>query len=93
MLLRVPLKFPPWLRGKKSACFAGYTGDVGSVPGSGSSPGRGNENPLHYSFRKNPTDRGAWQGKVHGVPKSWTRLTTHRHHLPSESGKSHTGVF
>ena len=24
-----------------------------------------------------PTDRGAWQATVHGVAKSWTRLTKH----------------
>ena len=24
-----------------------------------------------------PMDRGAWQGTVHGVAKSWTRLITH----------------
>ena len=23
---------------------------------------------------ENPVDRGAWQGTVHGVTKSWTRL-------------------
>ena len=31
--------FPSGSAGKKSACNAGNTGDVGSVPGSGSSPG------------------------------------------------------
>ena len=34
--------------------------EVGSVPGSGRSPGGGNGNPLQYSCPGNPTDRGAW---------------------------------
>ena len=35
------------------------TGDRGSIPGSGRSPGEGNGNPLQYSCLENPTDRGA----------------------------------
>ena len=55
---------------KKSACSAG---DLGSIPGLGSSPGDGNGNPLQYSCLKNPMDRGAQQAIVHGVA-SQTRL-------------------
>ena len=33
--------------------------DPGSIPGSGRSPGRGNDNPLQYSCLENPMDRGA----------------------------------
>ena len=51
---------PQWLRGKKSTCNAGDTGDSGSVPGSGRSPGEGNGNPLQYPCLENPTDRRAW---------------------------------
>ena len=51
---------------------AGEARDVGSVPGSGRSPGVGNDNPLQYSCLGNPMDRGAWQVTVHGVAKSWT---------------------
>ena len=47
----------------------GDAGDVGSVPGSGRSPGEGNGNPLQYSFLGNPMDRGAWQATVHGTTK------------------------
>ena len=43
--------------------------DVGSIPGSGRSPGEGNSNPLQYSCLGNPTARGAWQATVHGVSK------------------------
>ena len=46
--------------------------DTDSIPGWGRSPGGGNGNPLHYSFLKNPMDRGARQATVHGVTKSWT---------------------
>ena len=51
---------------------AGDSGDVSSIPASGSSPGGGNGNPLQYSFLGKPKDRGAWQATVHGVRKSWT---------------------
>ena len=42
--------------GKVSACSAG---DLGSIPGSGKSPGEGNGNPLQHSCLENPMDRGA----------------------------------
>ena len=45
---------PPWLSGKKSSCSAGATGDRGSIPGSGKSPGEGNGNPLQYSCLEIP---------------------------------------
>ena len=32
-------------------------GDAGSIPGSGRSPGEGNDNPLQYSSLENPMDR------------------------------------
>ena len=48
--------------------------DVGSVPGSGRSPGVGKGNPLQYSYLKNPMDRGDRQATVHGVAKSRTQL-------------------
>ena len=54
---------------KESACNAGDTADVGSVPGSGRSPGEGNGNLLQYSCLENPVDRGACQATVHGVRK------------------------
>ena len=39
---------------------AGEEGDVGSIPRSGRSPGKGNGNPLQYSCLENPMDSGAW---------------------------------
>ena len=49
--------------------------DVGSIPGSGSSPGEGNGNALPYSCLEDSRDRGAWRATVHGVTKSRTRLS------------------
>ena len=64
--------FPSGSDGKESACSVG---DLGSIPGSGESPGEGNDNPLQYSCLENPMERGAWQAAVYGVAKSWTRLS------------------
>ena len=58
--------------GNESACNAG---DLGSIYGSGGSPGEGNGNPLQYSSLENSMDRGAWQGTVHGITKSKTELS------------------
>ena len=58
--------------GKESSCNAG---DLGSIPGSGRSPGEGNGNTLQYSCLENPMDRGAWQATVHEIAKSCTPLS------------------
>ena len=55
-------RLPLWLSGKESACNSGASGDMGSIPGSGSSPGGGNVNPIQYSCLGNPIDRGDWWG-------------------------------
>ena len=34
----------------------------------------GNGNTLQYSYLGNPTDRSAWQARVHRIAKTWTRL-------------------
>ena len=44
---------------KNPPANAGDPKDVGSIPGSGRSPGVGNGNPLQYSCLENPRDRGA----------------------------------
>ena len=59
--------FPDGSAGKESACNAGDTGDVGSIPGSGRSPGGGNGNLLQDSCLKNPMDRGAWWASVQNL--------------------------
>ena len=54
---------------KNPPANAGDIGDLGSIPGSGRSPGGGNGSPLPYSCLENPVDRGAWKVAVHGVAK------------------------
>ena len=59
----------PYLGGsvvKNLSANAGDARDVGSIPGSGRSPGVGNDNPLQYSCLGNTMGRGAWQATVHG---------------------------
>ena len=68
---------PWWLSSKESTCSVGDTGNMGSMPGSGRSPGWGNGNALQYSCLENPKDRGAWWPTVHGVTKSQTQLSAH----------------
>ena len=51
---------------------AGDTGDTGSIPGSGRSPGGGNGSPLQYSYLENPMNRGAWWATARGMAKSRT---------------------
>ena len=48
---------------------------MGSIPGSGRSPGQENGSQLQYSCLENPVDGEAWQATVHGVAKSQTRLS------------------
>ena len=55
--------------GKESAC---NEGDLGSIPGSGISPGEGNGNSFQYSCLENPMDRGPWWVTVQGVAESDT---------------------
>ena len=80
------------------------SGDAGSIPGSGRSPGEGNGNPLQYSHLENPRDRGAWLATVHGAakesdPTEWLnntcwvrplhrRCSRHRGHTKSLSSSS-----
>jgi len=54
-------------------CNMGDTGDVGSIPGLGRSPG-GGSHKTHSSIlaRKNPMDKGTWWATVQRVAKSWT---------------------
>ena len=72
-----------------SAC---NVGDLGSIPGSGRSPGEGNGTPLQYSCLENPMDRGVWWVIVHRVAKSQTRLSSFSFldTLYSQIGSPHT---
>ena len=59
--------------GKESACS---TGSLGSIPGSGRSPGEGNGNTLQYCCLENPKDKGAWRATECGVGKNWTHVSS-----------------
>ena len=53
---------------KNPPAGAGNVRDVGSIPGSGRSPGEGQGNPLLYSCLENPMDREAtWIGGLHSM--------------------------
>jgi len=56
--------------------------DMGSIPGSGRSPGVGNGNPLQYSCLENFIDRGAWWVQSMGFKESDT--TKHIYTLQSQ---------
>ena len=61
---------------------AGDTRDLGSLPGSGRSPGGGHGNPLQYSCLEHLMDRGAWQARAQGVTKDLdTTLQLSRHFI------------
>ena len=53
--------------------------------------------PLQYSCLENPRDRGAWWAAVHGVARSWTRLSdfpfTFRFHALEKEMATHSSVL
>ena len=53
---------------KNPPANTGETRGVGSIPGSGRTPGKGNSNPLQYSCLGDP------MLQYIGAQKSWTRL-------------------
>ena len=57
--------------------------------------GEGNGTPLQYSCLENPMDGGAWWAAVHGVTKSWTRLSdfTFHFHALEEEMATHSSVL
>ena len=56
-------------------------GDLGSIPGSGRSPGEGNGNPLQYPCLENSMDREAWWGysRWGSTESDMTEATEHEH--------------
>ena len=65
--------FPGSSAGKESTSNAG---DLGSISGLGRSAGEGNGYPLQYAGLENSMDY-----IVHGVPKSWIRLSDFNFHF------------
>ena len=70
--------FPGGSDGNESTC---NVGDLGSIPGSGRSPGEGSSNPLQYSCLENPMDGGAWRA---------TEVTKGSHESDTLERLSHT---
>ena len=73
--------------GKGSTCNAGDTGDTGSIPGLGSSPGGGHGSPPQDSCLENPRDRGAWRAAARGGHKQPAMTGA------SEHARKHTGEW
>ena len=83
----------PWRRGRLPTQLSW----PGEFHGLYSLCGEGNGTLLQYSCLENPMDRGAWWAAVHGVTKSWTRLsdftcTFHFHALEKEMA-THSSVL
>jgi len=75
------LNFPGGSDGKESAC---NVGDLGSIPGSGRSPERGQGNPLQYSCLENPHGQRSLAGYSPWGRKQWDKteqLSTHKLHI------------
>ena len=73
---------PWWLSGKESAW------NVGSIPGSGRSPGERNGNLLQYSCLENFVDRGAWWAAVCGITRVVHDLVTKQQEKSSPTKKN-----
>ena len=76
--------------GSEVKVSASNAGDPGLIPGSGRSPREGNGNPLQYSCLEKLMDGGAWWVTIHGVTKSWTRLSDFTHSLTQNV---HSGFY
>ena len=71
--------FPGGTMIKNLHASAGDMRDVGSISGSGRTPGVGNDNLLQYSCLENCMDKGAWWATVHGhcrVGQDWAHTQT-----------------
>ena len=66
---------------KNPSANARVAGDVGSTPGSGSSPGEGSGTPLQYSCLENSMDRKAWSMGSQKVEHNWVteQASSHAH--------------
>jgi len=74
---------------KNLPASAGDRSDVGSIAGSGRSPGVGNGNPLKYSHLQNSHGQRSWWATVHRVAKSQTWLKWLSTHITMSKLSSH----
>ena len=81
--------FPAGSDDKESTCSAG---DLGSIPGSGSSPEEGNGNPLQYSCWKIPRTEEPGELQSMGSQRvRYDRMTFAFHHTDNWEPRVHTG--
>ena len=67
---RTSMGFPSGSVGKESTC---NIGDLGLIPESGRSPGKGNAGqPIPLLLPGESMDREAWWATVNKITKSWT---------------------
>ena len=69
---------------KNLSANSGNTGNVGSIPGSGRSPGVGIHKPLQYSCLENSVDREAWwvqSIRIHRVGHDRTCIQIADYHI------------
>ena len=67
--------------------LARATGDMGSIPALGRSPGEEHGNPPQYFGWENPMDRGAWRATVRSIIESdTTECQTNKQKKPVETG-------
>ena len=84
---RSPQDFPGSSVVKNPPAKAGGIRDMGSVAGSGRSPGGGDGSSLQYSGLENPMNRGVWQATVHRVAQSRTQQKWLRTHVLKVSSR------
>ena len=73
---------------KNPPANTGDVGDMGSIPGSGRSPGGGHGNPLQYSCLENPMDKGAWWATVYRATVRLNRSNLAHTHTDVKERKS-----
>ena len=87
-LVRSWVRKIPWRRDRlPTSVFMGFpgdsdgkettynAGDLGSIPGLGTSPVGWHDNPLQYSCLENPHDQRSLEGYIHGIAKSQIQLS------------------
>ena len=83
MLIYFVTTVPGFPGGSDSKESAYNAGDMGSIPGSGRSPGERNGNTVQNSCLENSMDEGAWWAPVHRAAElDMTDVTNTDTHLP-----------
>ena len=76
--------FPGGAVVKNLSANEGDAKDACSIPGSGSSPREGNDNPHQYSCLENSMDRGAWRATIFVVTESTKTEHAYAHIYPQD---------